>query len=59
MPLMTYGNLEDILVHQYGGIKDESIIATILKDVIVGMQESHTNDLLHRDLKAKNILVSQ
>ena len=59
MPLLESGSLEDIFQTKYkNGIKDEAMIATILKDVVNGLQYFHDSGQIHRDIKAQNVLMS-
>ena len=59
MPLMDAGSLQSILSFKYpSGIKDEAIIATILREILKAINILNENDLFHRDIKAANILIS-
>jgi serine/threonine-protein kinase OSR1/STK39 len=59
MPLMNAGSLNFVLAYKYpNGIKDESIIATIMRDCLEGLICLNKNNLYHRDIKAGNILLS-
>lgn len=59
LPLMSGGSINDIISYKYSnGIKDISIISTILRDCLLGLKFLHENNSFHRDIKAGNILVS-
>lgn len=59
MPLMNAGSCAHIMKAIYPtGFKDESLVATILREVLLGLLYFHNDGRLHRDLKAANILVS-
>lgn len=59
MPLLEGGSCAHIMKTIYPhGMKDEAMIATILKEVLLGLQYFHKDGRLHRDLKAGNVLIS-
>lgn len=64
MPLLDAGSVLDVLKHKLKatgvkGIQDESVIATILKETLDGLQYVHSNAQIHRDIKAGNILLNK
>lgn len=60
MPLIDAGSCLDVLnTNFHTGIKDEKIIATIIKNVLYGLQYLHSHDEMHRDLKAGNIFADR
>jgi serine/threonine protein kinase len=60
MPLIDAGSCLDLLNNNFkSGIKDELIIATIMKQVLQGLSYLHTNEEIHRDLKSGNIFVQR
>lgn len=53
------GSFSSILKKMYpNGIKDEKILATILKYVLEATKYIHINNMIHRDIKPGNILLS-
>jgi serine/threonine-protein kinase OSR1/STK39 len=59
MPIMNAGSLNNIINYKYPqGIKDECIIATILKSCLLALKCLNDNQLFHRDIKSGNILLS-
>jgi len=59
MPYMEGGSCNHILKTLHpAGIKDEAILATLLKSALEGLVYLHNMKLIHRDIKAGNILVS-
>ena len=55
--LMNSGSMLDIMRFAYPEGFDETVIATVLKQALDGLNYLHINGWLHRDLKAANILV--
>ena len=59
MPLMSGGSLSSIISYKYpSGIKDESVIATIMKVCLETLDYLHQRSYMHRDIKSGNILLN-
>jgi len=60
MPLLQSGSIVDIINMKYpSGVKNEVVLASILKEVLKGLNYFHNEGRIHRDIKAGNVLMDQ
>lgn len=60
MPIYAGGSIADIMRLRFPrGLRDEALIATILKETLQGLAYIHENFEIHRDLKGANILLAE
>jgi len=56
--LMQGGSIEKIMQKAYPeGLKDQALIATVLKETLQGLKYLHQNNQIHRNVRASNILI--
>lgn len=58
-PLLLCGSALDIMKTAYKDGFEEVVIATLLKQALQGLEYLHKTGLIHRDVKAGNLLVDK
>ncbi|KAI7856625.1 kinase-like domain-containing protein [Circinella umbellata] len=59
MPIMSAGSCHDLLYQRHYEGLEEPLVACIIKQVVLGLQYLHENGLVHRDVKAANLLLDR
>ena len=59
MEYMAGGKLTDLLDDDGGIIFEEKEIATIMREVLIGLQYLHQDGCMHRDIKSDNVLLNR
>jgi serine/threonine-protein kinase OSR1/STK39 len=60
MPFFTHGSCGTIIKKNFiHGLKDEVLLATILKSILEAIVYLHKHEHIHRDIKAGNILIDK
>ncbi|KIM85485.1 hypothetical protein PILCRDRAFT_365535 [Piloderma croceum F 1598] len=57
MRLMNKGSAADVMRYGWPGGMEEEVVRCILKQSLEGLNYLHTNGLIHRDIKAANLLI--
>jgi serine/threonine-protein kinase OSR1/STK39 len=58
MQYLSGGSIYDIIRHSFpNGFKDETVIATILRSIVVALAHIHRRGHIHRDIKPGNAIV--
>eukprot|EP00877_Chromochloris_zofingiensis_P012318 jgi/Chrzof1/733/Cz01g26210.t1 len=58
MPYLDVGSVRSIMKRDYPQGLEEPVIATIMKEVLKGLEYVHKNGGIHRDVKGDNILLA-
>ncbi|KAG2229103.1 hypothetical protein INT48_003206 [Thamnidium elegans] len=56
-PVMSAGSCHDLLLRCHKIGFEETIVACIMKQVALGLEYLHENELVHRDIKSANMLI--
>jgi hypothetical protein len=59
MEYMAGGKLTDLLDEDGGIVFEEKEIATIMREVLIGLQYLHRGGCMHRDIKSDNVLLNR
>jgi len=60
MPLMGMGSVRSALTDKFTtGFKDNKLLATVLRDLLMALAYLHRDGKIHKDIKAENILLAE